>query len=231
MLMLRATYARELASGMGEAEVARRLPAVLERLHRRGGPARPVLARDADRAFADAIDTALTEERGEALRRRAAARAAAVVAGEGGAREGFALYVLGRLSLGPDPAAAARAFDGAAAIYAADPRTRPHEGHVAVQRAALALRRGAPEEALALARGGEEAARRGQNAALLATLGFIEAEALGALGRPGEARDARMDSLGWARYGFGPDEAVRARLAEVASLGRRAAPPPKEAGS
>ena len=231
MLLLRATYAPELASGMGEAEVAQRLPAVLERLNPGGGPARPVAARDADRAYAEAIDDALTEERGDALRRRAAARAASLAEGEGGAREGFALYVLGRLTLVTDPATAARAFDRAAAVYAADPRTRVHEAHVDVQRAALALRRGAPAEALTLARGGEDAAERGQNAALLATLGFIEAEALDRLGRESEARAARMDGLGWAGYGFGPAEAVRARLGEVASLGRPPGPAAREAGS
>jgi hypothetical protein len=31
----------------------------------------------------------------------------------------------------------------------------------------------------------------------------------------------RLDSLGWARYGFGPEAQVRARMAEVAALGAR----------
>ena len=33
-----------------------------------------------------------------------------------------------------------------------------------------------------------------------------------------EGREVRLDSLGWARYGFGPDWAVRAKLREVSSL-------------
>lgn len=37
-------------------------------------------------------------------------------------------------------------------------------------------------------------------------------------GRPTEARAVRLDSLGWARYGFGSDWAVRAKLREVGSL-------------
>ena len=230
MALLRATYAPELASGMGEADVAARLPAVLARLNPGGGVAPAVPARDADRAFAEAIDAALTEDRGQAGQRAAAARAAAIAGGEGSAREGFALYLLGRLSLGRDPERASAAFDRAAAIYAADPSTRPHEAHVAVQRAALALRRGAPERALALAREREAAARDGQNAALLATLLMIEAEALERLDQPERAQRARLDSLRWARYGFGPDEAVRARLAEIAALGPRE-PGPGDIGS
>jgi hypothetical protein len=38
------------------------------------------------------------------------------------------------------------------------------------------------------------------------------------MGRSSEARTVRLDSLGWARYGFGPDEVVRARLNEIAAL-------------
>ncbi|MGB7318215.1 MAG: ATP-dependent transcriptional regulator, partial [Planktotalea sp.] len=36
--------------------------------------------------------------------------------------------------------------------------------------------------------------------------------------RSSEARTIRMDSLGWARYGFGADWAVRAKLREISSL-------------
>ena len=45
--------------------------------------------------------------------------------------------------------------------------------------------------------------------ALLATLLMIKAEALDAQGRSEEARITRLDSLGWARYGFGSDQEVR----------------------
>ena len=37
-------------------------------------------------------------------------------------------------------------------------------------------------------------------------------------GRGAEAEAVRLDSLGWARYGFGADWAVRAKLREVAAL-------------
>ncbi|MCR9114241.1 MAG: ATP-dependent transcriptional regulator, partial [Rhodobacteraceae bacterium] len=37
-------------------------------------------------------------------------------------------------------------------------------------------------------------------------------------GRVAEAQAVRMDSIGWARYGFGADWAVRAKLREISSL-------------
>jgi hypothetical protein len=59
---------------------------------------------------------------------------------------------------------------------------------------------------------------RVENAALLATLLMIRAEALDATGNPSEARAVRLDSLAWGRYGFGSNAAVGARLSEVAAL-------------
>ena len=45
---------------------------------------------------------------------------------------------------------------------------------------------------------------------------MVKAEALAALGEDRRAAEVRLDSLAWARYGFGPDSAVRDRLAEIA---------------
>ena len=63
-----------------------------------------------------------------------------------------------------------------------------------------------------------DTAARHENAALLSTLLLLRAEALDLTGRVSEAREVRMDSLGWARYGFGADWAVRAKLREIAAL-------------
>ena len=57
-----------------------------------------------------------------------------------------------------------------------------------------------------------------ENAALLATLMLLQAEALDLTGQPERARAVRLDSLGWARYGFGSDWAVRAKMQEIAAL-------------
>ena len=56
---------------------------------------------------------------------------------------------------------------------------------------------------------------------LLATLMLIKAEALENEGRVAEAKALRLDSLGWARYGFGSERQVRARMGEIALLGAR----------
>lgn len=61
-------------------------------------------------------------------------------------------------------------------------------------------------------------AERAENAALLATLMMLRAEALDLSGRVSEAQAVRLDSLGWARYGYGADWAVRAKLREVGAL-------------
>ena len=54
--------------------------------------------------------------------------------------------------------------------------------------------------------------------ALLATLMLVKAEALESAGDVAAARALRLDSLGWARYGFGAEAVVRARQAEIAAL-------------
>jgi hypothetical protein len=59
---------------------------------------------------------------------------------------------------------------------------------------------------------------RHENAALLATSLLIKAEALDLLGQFATANTVRLDSLGWARYGFGPEWAVQSKMREVADL-------------
>ena len=61
-------------------------------------------------------------------------------------------------------------------------------------------------------------AERFENAALVATLKMLQAEALEIENRVAEARSVRLDSLGWARYGYGADWAVQAKLREVGAL-------------
>ena len=47
---------------------------------------------------------------------------------------------------------------------------------------------------------------------------MVEAQALDRLGRPDEAAGPRMDSVAWARYGFGSMREVEARLSEISAL-------------
>ena len=84
--------------------------------------------------------------------------------------------------------------------------------------AALDLASGLPNEAISLADEALPKARLSQNAALLATLMTIKAEALRQLGRDDQAQAMLLDTLPAARYGFGNDPQVRARAAEIAAL-------------
>ena len=72
--------------------------------------------------------------------------------------------------------------------------------------------------ALQLLQGQDRVAQRSENAALLASIQMLQAEALELTGQTQEAGTVRLDSLGWARYGFGPDWAVRAKLNEISAL-------------
>jgi len=74
------------------------------------------------------------------------------------------------------------------------------------------------ERALAEIRPNLDVAARTENAALLSTLMLLQAEAYDLTGRPEQARAVRVDSLGWARYGFGADWAVRAKMNEISAL-------------
>jgi hypothetical protein len=220
MLILRAYYDAGLSNGMTRAEVAARLPVILARLNPAGErrTARPVRA--TTRPWIDAIETALGPGTSEAVRIQAAERAVTIArnAGWQDTRLGFSFFALGRLTLSRDVERSIEAFQRAAAIFE---RTAPggiHIAHVDMQLAAFSLSAGRPREALELTDRALPAATRAENAALLATLQMVRAEALEQLGRTAEAGPVRLDSLSWGRYGFGSNAAVGARLSEVASL-------------
>ena len=220
MLILRAYYDPALRNGMSRGEVAARLSPVLSRLNPAGDqrPARPQT--DTTRDWIDNIETALAAG-SSAQRRRNAALQAVSLAGAmnwSGPRDGFANYAFGRLNVGYDSDIALAAFNEALHIYNRSPETRLHAAHVSVQLAAFAMSSGDGEAVLNLVDSAMPIAAAHENAALLATLMMFKAEALEMLGRAPEARVMRMDSLGWARYGFGADSNVRARLREIATL-------------
>ena len=87
-----------------------------------------------------------------------------------------------------------------------------------MQMAAFALSSGKPEVTISLADAAIPVVMRTENAALLATFLLLKAQALDQLGRGEEAQAVRLDSLGWARYGFGSDDNVRARIKDIAAL-------------
>ena len=219
MLMLKVTYAPELHSGMTRAEVAARLPAILKRLHPVGETVQTPVQSPTPRAWTDHVIDAMSA--GPIPARKSAAESAVAIARAQGwddTRAGFSWFLLGRLALSSDRALAHSALAQAAKIYGAHPETRFHAAHVAMQLSALALAEGQDQAAYEIAARAIPAATEAENAALLASLMLTEAEALDAMGRSGDARALRLDSLGWARYGFGSDAMVRARAAEIAAL-------------
>lgn len=220
MLMLRATYAPELRSGMSAAEVSARLPGILARLNPAGqtGAAGPVSP--TTESWRNAMQTALTSRFNRSRRQSAAQSAVSIAQSQGwtGARLGFSLYAYGRITIGRDADAAQSALMAAALEFRRGPATQIHEAHVAVQLAAFALREGDAAAILSITDTAIPIATAHENAALLATLMMFRAEALDLAGRTSEASVVRLDSLGWARYGLGSDIAVQNRLTEIAAL-------------
>ncbi|WP_372613438.1 DUF2927 domain-containing protein [Aquicoccus sp.] len=220
MLILRAYYAPELANGMSRDAVASHLPAILARLNPEGEDRPAQRPTSTPRNWIDAVQDALGPGTGDADRRKAARRALAIAQHLGwqGHRLAFSHYITGRLTAASDPDAAIGHFRAADRIYAETTGTELHRAFVSSQIAAHAISRGDGRSALAVLTPNLAVAERHENAALLSTLMMLRAEALELTGRPSEAAEVRLDSLGWARYGFGADWAVRAKRREIGAL-------------
>ncbi len=220
MLVLRAYYAPELRNGMTRGQVEARLPGLLSRLNPAGDQVAPRFAQATPRAWIRAIQTALGPGTRPAQRRTAAKEAVKIAQTLGWSdhRRAFSHFAMGRLNQGSDPRFAQSQFALADQFYRQTPNTSLHQAYSASHMAAHAVSRGHGRAALALINPHLATAERHENAALLATLLLLRAEALELEGRVSEARTVRMDSLGWARYGFGGDYAVRAKLREISAL-------------
>ena len=220
MLILRATYAPELQSGMTRAQVAARLPTVLTRLNPEGNalPGRPELA--TPRSWIDAVQRALGPGTSAADRRRAVNRAMAIARDNGWTdhRRAFSHYIAGRMMQSYDAEMAQRHYASAEQFFRQTPGTELHQAYLNAQIAAYEITRGDGAAAQRRLAPAIPAARRAENAALLATLMLLQAEAYELNGQFEAARAVRLDSLGWARYGFGSDWAVRAKMREISSL-------------
>lgn len=220
MMILRAYYDPSIHTGMTRNQVADRLPAIFARVNPRGQGGRPQRLAKTPRIWIDAVQTALGPGANAAQRRQAATEAlkTATAMGWTDHRRAFSHYAMGRLLQSVDPASAQDHFVLAQRYFGTRPDTALHRAYVASQLAAYAISAGRADDALYLLQPHLNTASVHENAALLATLMMLRAEALDLAGRPTEARSVRLDSLGWARYGFGADWAVRAKLREVGSL-------------
>ena len=220
MLILRATYAPELQSGMSRAQVTARIPAILARLNPRGGSIATRTIYPTPRSWINSVQTALGPGATLDQRRVAADKAAQIALDQGWEdhRRAFSHYNLGRMTQGSDPVLAQRHYDTAFNFLARNPGTGLHRAYVTTQTAAYAIALGDGAGALRQIRPVLEIAERAENAVLLSTLMLLEVEALRLTGQFGAADAVRLDSLGWARYGFGSDWAVRAKMQEIAAL-------------
>ncbi|GAA6196741.1 DUF2927 domain-containing protein [Pseudophaeobacter arcticus] len=220
MLVLRATYAPELRTGMSRSEVAAILPGLLSRLNPAGNSIASRALPATPRSWINAIETALGPGSGFSSRKRAANQAVVLAQELGWSdhRRAYSHYVLGRMIQAHEPELAQRHFQTALDFLRQTPGSDLHQAVIRPRMAAYLIARGDGEAALQQINPALPVASRFENAALLATSLLIKAEALDLLGQFATANTVRLDSLGWARYGFGPDWAVKAKIREVADL-------------
>jgi len=220
MLILRTYYDPSLRSGMTRGAVSAALPRILARTNPSGVGRAGRFAPRTPKDWSTSVQTALGRAVTPAARKTAATKAVRIARNSGWQdhRRAFAHYAMGRVLQSSDPLAAFEEYETADRYYARTPGTALHRAYVATQLSAYAISRGDGAEALRLIAPHTDTALRNENAALLSTLLLLQSEALELEGRSAEARSVRLDSLGWARYGFGSDWAVRAKLREIASL-------------
>ena len=223
MLLLRAFNAPELTSGMNAQEVANRLPAILARINPRGQGLSGTAYRIAPRSWVAAVEQSFGVGGTPGGRAQAAEQMLTIAMAQGWRdnRLGFSYYAKGRALSATNPVAAVNAFAEAARIYRAIPGASVQLAHVEMQLAAIALASGQPAKAIGFADRALGVAQSAENASLVATLMLIKSESLANLGDNAAASALRLDSLGWARYGFGSEGQMRARQTEIANLGAR----------
>ncbi len=218
MLILRTAYAPELQNGMTREQVAAVLPGVLSRLNPRGDRIAPQSVSETPRAWINAVQRALGSGAGSAKRVKAAQEAARIGKQQGWTdhRRAYPHYLLGRMGQFDDPEMAQQQYALALKYLDATPGTEVQRAHITAQTAAFALAQGQGLDALPELDRAIDVMTQAENAALLATLLLLKSEALRQDGQTDQARAVRLDSIGWARYGFGSDLVVRSVTQDIA---------------
>lgn len=220
MLILRVAYDPALRSGMSRNEVAARLPEILSVLNPSGNRYAQQPKPDTPRSWINAVQSALGPGSSTQDRRRAVNRALDIAQNSGWTdhRRAFSHYIAGRMTQTYDADLAQRHYASADRFFRQTPGTELHQAYLTAQTAAYAVSQADGASALRMISPALPNARRAENASLLATLMLIQAEAYDLTGQYEAARAVRLDSLGWARYGFGSDWAVRAKMREISAL-------------
>ena len=220
MLILRATYAPGLRTGMNRAEVAAQLPAIFSRYNPRGNGLRSAPLAETPRNWITAVEASLGPGIDSRTRKQAASQATAIAQREGWSdhRLAFSHYILARMIQVSEPEMAQKHFSTAMHHLGTSPSTQLHRALISTRMAAYDITLGRGRSALSAIEPSISTAARFENAALLSTLMLLKAEALEITGNHDGANSVRLDSLGWARYGFGSDWSVRAKMNEIAAL-------------
>lgn len=218
MLILRATYAPELQNGMTREQVAQVIPGVMAGLNPRGAnlPVQPIS--DTPREWIDAVQLAVGAGPASPRQVRAIDRAMRIGREKGWTdqRRAYPHYLKARMGQFDTPEGAQREYAIALQYLRAIPGTELQRAHIAIQTSAYELSRGRGPETLPELEQAISTMTRAENASMLATLLLLKSEALKQAGRPEQARAVRLDSLGWARYGFGSELVVRSLMQDVA---------------
>jgi len=223
MLVLRVWNDPALQPGMTRGDVAERLPALLARHNPSGATSRVDLDKiPTPMEWTRAIEAAL----GATSRRvsfREAQRALAIALDQRWQDErlAFSLFLSARFAPPEDGAQALDAMILAAGIYNIRPGTAVHRAHVHLHLTAQALAGGQHDLVLQLTDSAMTVARRTENGALLASLMLLRAQSLEHLGQRAKAEELRRDSVPFALYGFGSEQAADNRREEIATLARR----------
>jgi hypothetical protein len=176
------------------------------------------------RAWQQAIEQALSSDGGVSRRRAGAARALSLARAQGwqDSRLALSLMLSARLAPRDQGTEALDALLASAGLFRSEPGGEVHAAHIDMHLAVQALANGQSDMVLELTQRAMPVAARSENAAFIASLAFIRAEALALQGRTTEAERLRLDSQAAARYGFGSEAAVRARMDEIARIGAAA---------
>lgn len=218
LLILRILYSDELHSGMSEATVRAKLPALLANANPQGH--QQGQANRSDSRWKTLIETAMNSGNPRPTRIRAAEQAIQRGRRMGDHRLAHALLIYGRLTLQNSPELAAPAFEEAYSLNLS--QLGPDNLRTALtgmHMGAVAIAAGQFNEVITLTSPALATAQRFNDPVMMAGIQGMRALAFTQLGQNRQAEAARLDSLAQARYAFGENAAqIAAAQAQIDGL-------------